>query len=489
MSEPFDFELELTENRYEIIDKILQGVYTKPGEKVTWTELLDHVLLNKYLAIPIFIAILWAMFQFTFEVAAPLKNLIEMGFSSLADFIKSPFERGVPPDWLPDLIKVLAIHSFLNRPDGDAIFFLWQELAASPLEIVGSFLGDGVVGGVGLILSFIPNIFLLFLFLSFLEDSGYLSRAAFILDRAMVKLGLHGKSVIPMLVGFGCNVPAIMAARTIDDEVDRRITILTNPFISCGARLPIYILIGGFFFGASASSVVFVLYILGMVIAIIMGFIMRRTIMKSKPSAFILEFPPYRSPTIKSASIHMWERGKEYVIKVFTIIFIGSIFIWIITYLPWKSPPYESFGSIFGKLITPLFEPLGFITSPISWILIVALIFGFVAKEMVVGVIGVILVAIATSFALIAELAGFQNVVGLNLQDIFSYNLLFTSNITVFSYLVFTLLYIPCLATVTVIKKELHSWKWALFSIVYSFGVAYTVSFLISGIAHLLGII
>ncbi len=489
MSEEVDYELELTENRYEIIDKVLKGVYTKPGEKVTWTELLDHVLLNKYLAIPIFIAILWAMFQFTFEVAAPLMELVKIGFTTLVNVIKSPFEINVPPDWLPDLVKLLGIGSFLNRPDGDAIFFLWKELATSPSEIWGSFLGDGIIGGVGLILTFVPNIFLLFLFLSFLEDSGYLSRAAFILDRAMVKLGLHGKSVIPMLVGFGCNVPAIMAARTIDDEVDRRITILTNPFISCGARLPIYILIGGFFFSAAASSIVFVLYILGMMIAIIMGFILRKTIMKSKPSAFILEFPPYRSPTIKSASLHMWERGREYIIKVFTIIFIGSIFIWMITYLPWKNQPYNSIGALFGKLLTPIFEPLGFITSPISWILIVALIFGFVAKEMVVGVIGIIMAAIVTSFGLIAEVAGFQSLVGINLGDIFSYNLLFTSNITVFSYLVFTLLYIPCLATVAVIKKELNSWKWTLFSIFYSFGVAYIASFLISGIAHLLGII
>ena len=489
MSEEIDYELEITENRYEIIDKILKGVYTKPGEKFTWTELLDHVLLNKYLAIPIFITILWAMFQFTFEVAAPLMELIEIGFGALEDLIKLPHQIGVPPDWLPDLIELLALESIFDRPDGDALFFLWQELAASPTEIWGSFFGDGIVGGVGLILAFVPNIFLLFLFLSFLEDSGYLSRAAFILDRAMVKLGLHGKSVIPMLVGFGCNVPAIMAARTIDDEMDRRITILTNPFISCGARLPVYVMIGGFFFGIAAGSVVFILYMFGMLIAILMGFLMRKTIMKSKQSAFILEFPPYRSPTLKSASIHMWERGREYIIKVFTIIFVGSIIIWAITYLPWKTQPYESYGAIFGRLLTPLFEPLGFITSPFSWILIVALLFGFLAKEMVVGVIGVIMAAIAGSIGLIVKVLGFQNLVGITLEDIFGYNCLFTSNITVFSYLVFMLLYIPCLATVAVIKKELNSWKWTIFSIVYSFGVAYLISFLISGVIYLTGVI
>ncbi|MHA1382776.1 MAG: nucleoside recognition domain-containing protein, partial [Candidatus Helarchaeota archaeon] len=242
-------------------------------------------------------------------------------------------------------------------------------------------------------------------------------------------------------------------------------------------------------FGAAASSMVFLLYILGMVIAILMGYIFRKTILKSKPSAFIMEFPPYRSPTVKSASLHMWERGREYIIKVFTIIFMGSMIIWAITFLPWKSPPYDSFGATFGKLLTPVFEPLGFITNPISWILIVALIFGFVAKEMVVGVIGMIMSAIAASFALIAESMGLQSIVGVAIEDLFGYNLLFTSNITVFSYLVFTLLYIPCFATVAVIKKELNSWKWTLFAIFYSFGVAYILSFFISGIAYLSGII
>ncbi|MHA1385730.1 MAG: nucleoside recognition domain-containing protein, partial [Candidatus Helarchaeota archaeon] len=262
MSEEIDYELELTENRYEIINKILKEIYIKPKEKFTWSELLDHVFLNKWLAIPIFVTILWAMFQFTFEVAAPLTELIEIGFSALSDMINSFFKNGVPPDWLPDLLAIFGLEIQIGDLDPTVSFFIWKELSANPYELWGSFIGDGVIGGIGLIMTFVPNIFLLFLFLSFLEDSGYMSRAAFILDRAMVKLGLHGKSVIPMLVGFGCNVPAIMSARTIDNEVDRKITILTNPFISCGARLPIYILIGGFFFGAAASSMVFLLYIL-----------------------------------------------------------------------------------------------------------------------------------------------------------------------------------------------------------------------------------
>ncbi|MHA1380488.1 MAG: ferrous iron transport protein B [Candidatus Helarchaeota archaeon] len=489
MSEEIDYELELTENRYEIIDKILKEVYIKPTEKVTWTDLLDHVLLNKWLAIPIFIAILWAMFQFTFEVAAPFSEMITIGFGALTDLIKAPFETGVPPDWLPDLFGIFGLEIKIGDLDPTVSFLLWKELAAHPLEIWGSFIGDGIISAVGLIMSFVPNIFLLFLFLSFLEDSGYMSRAAFILDRAMVKLGLHGKSVIPMLVGFGCNVPAIMSARTIDNEVDRKITILTNPFISCGARLPVYILIGGFFFGAAASSIIFLLYVLGMAIAIIMGYIIRRFILKAKPSAFIMEFPPYRSPTVKSASLHMWERGREYIIKIFTIILLGSIIIWAITFLPWKSQPYDSYGAIFGRLMTPMFEPLGFITSPISWILIVALIFGFVAKEMVVGVIGVIMAAISTSLALIANIIGIPQTVGVAIEEVFSYNLLFTSSLTAFSYLVFTLLYIPCLATVAVMKKELNSWKWTLFGMFFTFSIAYLMSFLISGIAYLTGII
>jgi len=491
LSEKKDYKLELTENRYEIIENILKDSYIKSERKFTWTDLLDTVFLNKWLGIPIFIVIIWAMFQFTFEVAAPFMELIDIGFQELVKIVQSPFNINVPPDWLPDALELFGMEVKIGNLDPNVGFFLWQELSASPFSIWGSFLSDGIIGALGFIMIFIPNIFLLFLFLSFLEDSGYLSRAAFVMDRALVKIGLHGKSFVPMLMGFGCNIPAIMAARTIEEDADRKITILVNPFISCSARLPVYVLIGGFFFAGAAGSVIFILYMLGISVAILVAFILRKTIFKAKPSAFIMELPPYRAPTLKSASLHMWEKGSAFVKKVFTVILLGSILIWAITYLPWKSAPYETYGAMLGHAIEPIFAPMGFLVSPLAWILIVALIFGFLAKEVVVEVLGVIMAAVAGVLGTILSIFSLDNLVLIFGNEDLGYNLnlLFGSPIIAFSYMVFTLLYIPCLASVGVLKKELNSWKWTVFSMVLTFVTAYCASLAISGVAQLVRLV
>ncbi|MHA1786288.1 MAG: ferrous iron transport protein B [Candidatus Helarchaeota archaeon] len=422
-----DYELILTEERYKKIEELLSETFKPPTERIIWTDVLDRVFLNKWLGIPIFLTIIWAMFQFTFEVPGPLVELIGL-LEIVGEFVANAI-----PNW------------------------------------IGSLLGMGVINGLAFVLVFVPNIFFLFLFLSFLEDSGYLSRAAFVMDRAMVKLGLHGKSFIPMLMGLGCNIPAIMATRSIADENDRKITILINPFISCGARLPVYILIAGFFFPvAIVTPVVYSLYLLGFIVAVLMALLLRKTILKGKPSSFIMELPPYRTPTPKSSSLHMWEKGKEFLKKVTYILLIGSIGIWAITYLPWGTEGTDaSIAGMIGKALSPIFAPLGFTITPIGWIGIVALIFGFLAKELVVGAAGVLLTG-----------AGFaEGALGA----------IFVHPVIAYSYMAFTLLYIPCLASFGVIKKELGSWKWTIFAMLYGLIVAYGISFLISGIATLTG--
>jgi ferrous iron transport protein B len=344
--------------------------------------------------------------------------------------------------------------------------------------------------------------------MAFLEDSGYMARAAFIMDKLMHKIGLHGRSFIPMLLGFGCNLPAIMATRTIEDRKDRIVTILVNPFMSCGARLPVYTLfIGAFFPEKIAGNVLFSLYLLGIVVAIIMAKIFRKFLFKGPASPFVMELPPYRLPTIKGLLIHMWERGAVYLKKAGTIIFAGSVLVWFLSNFPWN-PQYskdydtlieqakgneelitqlenqkaaekleKSYAGKLGKAIAPVFKPLGFD----DWKIAVGLVGGFVAKEIVVSTLGTlhsIGEADEESESLRQALQNETRPDG---------NKMFTP-LVAYSLMVFVLLYIPCVATIAVIKRETNSWGWPIFTAFYSTLVAWLISFVIYQGGRLLGL-
>jgi ferrous iron transport protein B len=424
-----EFEATMADKRYEAINAVLPQVCTRCVERMSVSDMIDHVFTNKYLGIPIFLALLWGAFELTFTVATPFMDFVDIGFGWLAEIVT----ENVQPDWL------------------------------------GSFLGDGIIGGVGAVIIFIPNIFILFFLLSVLEDSGYLSRAAFIMDKLMYKIGLQGKSFVPMLMGFGCNVPAIMATRSIEDKKDRLITILVNPFISCGARLPVFVLLAGAFFGRAAGSVIFSIYILGIVVAILSAKLFRSTILAGKPAPFIMELPPYRLPTLKTSLIHMWERGAMYLKKAGSIILLGVIFIWLLASYP-SGVEYgseESYAGELGKAIAPVFEPLGF-----DWKIAIALIFGFVAKEIVVAGLGTLYGVGEDEEALSDRLqAADSGITSLNALGL----------------MVFTLLYMPCIAVTSVIRKETGSWKWTLFSLAYGTALAWIAAFIIYQGGRLLG--
>ena len=424
-----DPEVYFAERRYEFISKILPKVMR--GERpLTLSDLLDRVFLNKYVGIPIFLAFWWALFRFTFDVSAPFSDMIDTLFG-----------------WLGQVSSSVIAN-----------------------EQLAGFVADGIFGGLGGVLVFLPPIFFLFFGLSLLEDSGYLARAAFVVDRLMYKLGLHGKSFIPMLLGFGCNIPGIMATRTIDREEDRILTILVNPLMSCSARLPVYILIGGAVLGSYAAAGTYSMYILGIALAVLMALLFRRTIpyFKGKPSPFILELPMYAMPTLKSTLIHMWERGSLFLKKAGTIILGGIIVVWLLSSYPWGAPLEETYLAMLGRGLEPIFRPLGF-----DWRGAVALFFGFIAKEIVVG-----------SFAVIFGLGEESEIE--EIQEVIRSHGVFTP-LTGLAFMAFTLIYIPCVATVGIIYRETNSWKWTLFTVVYGLILAYITSLAIIYIGRGLG--
>jgi ferrous iron transport protein B len=405
-----DAEIALADARYDAIGKILETALVRGERKWEASDLLDKVFLNKYVGIPAFLALLWAVFQFTFEASAPFMALIEMLFAGLSN-----------------------------------------AAAQIPNDVIASLLADGIIGGLGFILTFTAPIFFMFLALSLLEDSGYLARAAFVFDRIMNKLGLHGRSFIPLLLGFGCNVPAIMATRSIEGTKDRMITILTIPFMSCAARLPVYILIAAAFFASNAATAVWSMYVIGIVVAILFALLLRRTILKGEPAPFIVELPTYKMPTLSGTLLHTWERGAAFVRKAGTYLLAGAVLLWLLSVLPWgvAAGSADSLIGQIGQAIQPVFAPLGF-----SWQIVSSLIFAFLAKEIVVESLGVI-------YGVGGE------------ADIQAALLASISPVSAFALMVFTLLYVPCLATVGVIKKETGSWRWTLFAIVSEVLVAY----------------
>lgn len=403
--------------RYKAAEQITGCSVSCSMNRVMPTDLLDQVLTHKWFGIPIFLSFMWFAFQLTFSASVPFAAGLEILF-----------------EWMGKSIGTLNLDPML-----------------------ASFLSDGVIGGVGTVFSFVPSIFIMFLILSLLEDSGYLARAAFVMDRLMHSIGLHGRSFIPMLIGFGCNVPAIMATRTLQSRADRIITIISIPFISCAARLPVYVLIGGIFFGMYAGTVIFFLYVLGIMVAIISALIFRRFIFRDEPSPFIMELPPYRSPTIQAAALHMWHRGREYLQRAGVVIFGGVIVVWILATLPFgvEYGSAESLAGILGHGAEPLFAPLGF-----TWQLVVGLIFGFIAKEVVVGSLGTLY---GGEESLVTTLAADPAL----------------GPVTALAYLVFVLLYLPCVATLGVIKQEMGSWKWTGIALGWGIFVAFVVSYLV----------
>ncbi|AKB20103.1 ferrous iron transport protein B [Methanosarcina sp. WWM596] len=416
--DPEEYEAEIADKRYEFISSILSQACTTCVENMSPSDMVDRVLTNRYLGIPIFLTLMWGMFELTFTFASPFMELIDMFFGSLAETVAA----NIDSSWLASL------------------------------------LGDGIIAGVGSVILFVPNIFILFFLLALLEDSGYLARAAFIMDRLMYSMGLQGKSFIPMLMGFGCSVPAIMATRTLEDEKDRLITMMVTPFMSCGARMPVYVLLAGTFFGKQAGSVIFGLYVLGIIVAILSAKLIRSVIFKGKPSSFIMELPPYHVPSVGNSLKHMWNQGSLYLKRVGTVIAGGVVIIWLLAYFP-QGVEYgsaESYIGSLGKLLEPLVAPIGF-----DWKIAISLIFGFLAKEIVIGSLGT-LYGTGTdegilSSALVAD-STFTPAIALGLM-------------------VFTLLYVPCIGAIAVIKKESGSWKWMLFAAAYSTSIAWLMAF------------
>ncbi len=416
-------ELTFAQRRYALCEEIAREVVSRRGRGPTFTDYLDRLLLSRVFGIPIFLGIMWLVFQFSFKLSAPLMDLIDRGFAALGGWLS----QAVPSPW-------------------------WA-----------SFLSDGIVGGLGFILSFVPPIFFLFLALALLEDSGYMARVAFLWDRVMTRVGLSGKSVVPMLLGFGCNVPAIMASRTIEDERDRILTILVNPLIPCSARLPVFVLLAGAFFRGHAGTVVFSMYLLGIALAMGMAIVLRHTILRGRPAPLVMELPPYGLPTLKGLALHTWTRGKVFLKKAGTVLLFGAVLIWALSVHPWGAAVENSYLGRFGKFLAPVFRPLGF-----DWKATVALISGFMAKEIVVGTFGVL-------YGVEGEAAIGQALTGA------------MTPVSAFAFMAFVLIYVPCLATIGVIRAEAGG-KWAAFAVAYELVLAYFVALLIVGIGKVLGV-
>ena len=465
-----DCETALTDARYGFISGALRETFEQNKIKeATSTQIIDLIVTHKLLGFPIFLLFMWIMFEATFRIGEYPMAGIEALVGVISDFVRA-------------------------------------RMAEGPLK---DLLVDGVIGGVGGVIVFLPNILILYFFISFMEDSGYMARAAFIMDKLMHKMGLHGKSFIPLVMGFGCNVPAIMASRTIESRNSRMITMLVNPLMSCSARLPVYVLLTSAFFPENGGAILMVIYVTGVVLAILMARLFRRYLFNEEDVPFVMELPPYRMPTGKSILIHMWEKAKQYLHKMGGIILVASIIIWFLGYFPRHTAQSDRFerqiaeterstqltaeekaetlsliehqqamdhqensyiGRI-GKVIEPVLAPLGF-----DWKISVSLLSGMAAKEIVVSTLSVLYTGDANDEQGLAErLASDRDAEG---------NLVFTPLVAL-SLMFFVLIYFPCIATVTAIVKEAGSWKWGLFVVGYTCALAWIVSFAIYQIGGL----
>ena len=426
-----DSEQAITDAKYGFITGALKETFTDNHlEKEQTTRVIDSIVTHRIWGYPIFFLFLYIMFEGTFV---------------LGDYPMQGIE------WLVDQLGNLIRNNMAEGPLKDLLI-------------------DGIIGGVGGVIVFLPNILILYFFISILEDSGYMARAAFIMDKIMHRMGLHGKSFIPLIMGFGCNVPAIMATRTIEDRKSRLITMLVNPLMSCSARLPIYLVMIGAFFPNCASFMLLCIYTAGILLAVIMARIFSKFLVKGEDSPFVMELPPYRMPTSKSIMRHTWEKGAQYLKKMGGIIMIASIIIWFLGYYP-QHDAYESvaeqqensyIGQI-GKAIEPVIKPLGF-----DWKLGIGLISGVGAKELVVSTLGV----------LYTNEGDVENV---NLSDRIP-----ITPLVALAYMLFVLIYFPCIATFAAIKQESGSWKWAIFAAGYTTGLAWLVAFTVFQIGSLI---
>lgn len=447
-----DCETAIMDAKYGFIHGALEeSGYTTGDKKDTYqtTHLIDKILTNKYLGFPIFFLILLLMFTATFVIGQYPMDWIDAGVAWLGDFISQ------------------------NMPDGP----------------VKAMLVDGVIGGVGAVIVFLPQILILYFFISYMEDSGYMARAAFIMDRLMHKMGLHGKSFIPLIMGFGCNVPAVMSTRTIESQRSRLITMLILPLMSCSARLPIYVMITGSFFALKYRSLAMLsLYVIGVLMAIVMSRLFSAFVVKGEDTPFVMELPPYRFPTWKAIGRHTWEKGKQYLKKMGGIILVASIIVWALGYFPHTDDPSvsnqqqqeQSYIGRVGRAVEPVFRPMGF-----NWKLDVGLLAGVGAKEIVASTMGV-LYSNDDSFKddsnFSSESGKYVKLHELITQDVaqlhgISYEKAQPiATLTAFCFLLFVLLYFPCIATIAAIKGETGSWGWALFAASYTTALAWVVS-------------
>jgi len=436
-----DMETIVADQRYQFISKVVSKSVKKKLSVggLTVSDKMDKILTHRIFAIPLFLLIMYVVFTITF------------GFIGMFTI-----------DYIDHLINVTL---------ADAVTTLLHDAGAA--EWLDSLIVGGIIAGLGSILVFVPQIMILFFFLAILEDSGYMSRAAFMMDRLLRKIGLSGKSFIPMIMGIGCSVPAIMATRTLENEKDRRLTIILTPFMSCGARLPVYALFAAAFFANAQSLVIFSLYLLGMVIAILSGILLRKTLFKGEAEAFVMELPPYRIPTFKGLMIHMWDRGKGFIKKAGTVIFAASVIIWFGQTFDFSLQMVDEVsGSIFGSVgtfISPFFAPLGFG----DWRSSVALLTGFVAKEAVVATMGILNNLGEVGEGSVELMASLQT---------------YFTPLKAYAFMTFTLLYMPCIAAFAAIKREMNSWKWTLFTVGYQTATAWIVSFIVYQGGKLLGL-
>jgi ferrous iron transporter FeoB len=458
----------ITDAKYGFIDGALKETYkeTKKDKRESKRE-LDDLLTHRFLGFPIFMFFMWLMFQATFTLGSYPMNWINTGVGLLSDWVQGTMSQGP----LRDLLV------------------------------------DGIIGGVGGVIVFLPNILILFFFISLMEDTGYMARASFIMDKLMHKIGLHGKSFIPLVMGFGCNVPAIMATRTLDNKKDRILTMIITPFMSCSARLPVYVLLISAIFPANQGLVLFSIYLIGIVLAIVTALVMKRIAFAKKEVPFVMELPPYRIPTLRNTSLHMWHKGQQYLKKMGNVILLASILIWALGYFP-RHVDYKanydqqiqqvqsnsklataqkeeavkhleidkeaerqekSYIGQLGHAIEPVIKPLGF-----DWKMGVSIITGLAAKEIVVSSMGILyqadMKADENSGSLKEELkAQTHNNGELKGQKVFT-------PLVSFGFMLFVLIYFPCVAVIAAIKKE-SSWGWAVFTMIYTTAIAWLVAF------------
>ncbi len=434
-SSKLERDMIIADEKYQYITSVINGAVVKTKvETESISDKIDKLLTHKILAIPIFFAIMYSVFF--------------VAFGPLGGFIKDYFE--------------ILIEWSIN---GIADILVWLNVS----DIVYSLVVDGVLGGVGAVLSFLPEISILFLMLSILENSGYMSRAAFIMDRMFRRFGLSGRSFIPMLMGFGCSVPALMATRTLENEKERRLTMFIIPFMSCGAKFPVYAIFAVAFFASNQAFIVFSIYVIGIVVAILSGIFLKRFINKGKTTNFIMELPEYRLPTIKNLVIHTWDRIRGFVINAGTVILLAMIVIWFLQSFNFQfqlvADSSKSIFGIIGRSIAFVFAPLGFG----EWRAAMSLVVGFVAKEAVVGTLGVLYGVGETAIEtpeLLAE----------PLRNVFT-------PLSAYSFMIFTLLYLPCVAAFAAMKREMNSWKWTIAAVTYQTGIAWLLAFVFYQVA------